>query len=110
MGYPSRSFFCDNGPEFKGGLLAEISKKTGVTIKLTPSYSPWSNGSIERKHSTIDLTIKKMMADNHKLTLEDTLQHAVWAKNMEIGRSGHSPFQLVYGRFPHIPGISVEVS
>ena len=59
LGYPSRSFFADNGTEFRKGFLEEISRKLNIKIKLTPSYSPWSNGGCEHRHGAIDLTIKK---------------------------------------------------
>ena len=106
MGYPTGYFFCDNGSEFKGNLLEAVAKKTGIKVKLTPSYSSWSNGGIERKHGSIDLTIKKMMEDDSKLKIDDALQHATWSRNMEIGKFGYSPYQLVYGKSPFLPGIS----
>ena len=106
MGYPSGYFFCDNGSEFKGNLLEGVAKKTGIKVKLTPSYSSWSNGGIERKHGAIDLTIKKLMEDDPQLKLEDALKHAIWSRNMEIGKFGFSPYQLAYGKSPFLPGIS----
>ena len=57
--YPSRSFFLDNGSEFKKNNLEEISRKTGIKLQLTPAYSPWSNGACERRHGNIDITVKK---------------------------------------------------
>ena len=106
LGYPSRSFFCDNGTEFRKEFLEEISRKLNVKINLTPSYSPWSNGGCERRHGAIDLTIKKMMDDDCDLKLEDALDHALWARNLEIGRHGLSPYQVVFGKSPVLPGIS----
>ena len=106
IGYPGKSWFCDNGNEFKKEHLEEISRKTGRKIELTPSHSPWSNGQCERRHAVIDMTIKKMMEDDPDLKLEDALEHAIWAKNMEIGRHGLSPYQVVYGKSPFLPGIS----
>ena len=106
MGYPSGYFFCDNGTEFKGNLIEAIAKKTGIKVKLTPSYSSWSNGGIERKHGAIDLTIKKMMEDDKDLNIEDALKHSVWSRNMEIGKFGFSPYQIAYGKSPFLPGIS----
>ena len=67
LGYPSRYFFCNNGKEFQGGILDTIFRKTRISVKQTPAYSPWSNGGIERKHGAINLTIKKMMEDDSSL-------------------------------------------
>ena len=106
MGYPKGYFFSDNGSEFKGNLIEAVAKKTGIKVKLTPSYSAWSNGGIERKHGAIDITIKKMMEDDSNMKIEDALTHAVWARNMEIGRFGFSPYQIAYGQSPFLPGIS----
>ena len=106
VGYPSRSFFLDNGTEFKKNNLEEVSRRLGIKLKLTPAYSPWSNGACERRHGTVDLTIKKLMDDDKTLSLKEALKHAIWAKNIEIGRHGMSPFQIIYGRSPTLPGVS----
>ena len=52
------------------------------------------------------MTVKKMMEDDANLKLEDALRHAVWSRNMEIGKFGFSPYQIVYGKSPFLPGIS----
>ena len=83
MGYPSNSFFVDNGGEFQGKGLEACAQRLGIMIKKTAAYAPWSNGSNERKHSTIDLTLKKMITDNPTAKIDDLLQHAVWSKNIE---------------------------
>ena len=106
IGYPGRSWFCDNGSEFRKEHLEEIARKTGRKIELTRSHSPWSNGQCERRHAVIDMTVKKLMEEDPDLKLEDALAHAIWAKNMEIGRHGLSPYQIVYGKSPFLPGIS----
>ena len=61
IGYPTGCFFADNEAEFKGNLLEAIAKRTGIEVKLSPSYSAWSNGGSQRKHGAVDLTIKKML-------------------------------------------------
>ena len=94
-GYPSKSFFADNGTEFKKKNLEEIARRIGIKICLTPSYLPWSNGVCERRHGTVDMVVRKLMEDDMNLKLEDALDHAIWAKNIEIGRHGKSPFQII---------------
>ena len=55
----------------------------------------------------IDLTAKKMMEEDKDLvSLSDALEHAVWSKNIEIGRHGMSPFQILYGKSPTLPGVN----
>ena len=46
------------------------------------------------------------MEDDQTISVEDALSHSVWARNCEVGRHGFSPFQLVFGKSPFIPGIS----
>ena len=106
VGYPSRSFYMDNGTEFKKNNLEEVSRRLGIKLQLTPAYSPWSNGACERRHGTVDLTAKKLMEEDKDLSLSDAIKHAVWAKNIEIGRHGMSPFQIIYGKSPTLPGVS----
>ena len=45
IGHPSKAFFADNGNEFKGRHLEEVCKRLNIKMKLTPSYSAWSNGA-----------------------------------------------------------------
>ena len=106
MGYPSRSFFADNGSEFKKSTLEDLSRRLGIKVQLSPSYSPWSNGGNERRHGAVNLTLKKLMEDDSSISLEDALQHALWARNMEIGRNGQSPYQVVLGKSPSLPGVT----
>ena len=58
-----------------------------------------------RRHGAIDLTVKKLMDDDDALQLYEALEHGLWARNMEIGRYGLSPYQVVFGKSPVLPGI-----
>ena len=49
LGYPTGGFFMDNGTEFKKNFVSDLARRLGVTVSLTPSYSPWSNGIAERR-------------------------------------------------------------
>ena len=42
----------------------------------------------------------------HKVMCHEALDYALFAKNMEPNNKGFSPFQVVYGTNPTIPGIS----
>ena len=50
--------------------------------------------------------LNKMMAHNKDLTIEDALDYATWVRNVEIRRHGLSPYQIVYGNSPFLPGIT----
>ena len=105
-GYPTKAFLADNGTEFSNKEVAALVKRIDIKLKLGPSYSPWSNGCCERRHSSIDLTLRKLLEDDDKLFLEEALDHSVWALNMEVGRNGDTPFKVMTGKTPGIPGIS----
>ena len=47
----------------------------------------------------------KMMASDPTLTEQNALDYALHARNMETNNKGYSPFQIVYGENPKIPGI-----
>ena len=83
-GLPTIGIFSDNGGEFKNKDMTEYSQKLGLKLYLTAAHSPFSNGSMERNHFTIDLTISKMMEDDNTLKLEDALRKAVYAYNCQI--------------------------
>ena len=57
-------------------------------------------------NGAVNLTVKKLLEDDKSLNLEDALQHALWARNMEIGRLGRSPYQIVLGKSPALPGLT----
>ena len=63
-GLPTIGIFSDNGGEFKNKDMTEYSQKLGLKLYQTAAHSPFSNGSMERNHFTIDLTISKMMEDD----------------------------------------------
>ena len=75
--------------------MTEYSQKLGLKLYLNAANSPFSNGSMERNHFTIDLTISEMMEDDNTLKLEDALRKAVYAYNCQIRKTGFSPNQIV---------------
>ena len=105
-GYPKKSFHADNGSEFNNAEFRALCRKAGITITFSPAYSPWSNGGCERRHAVVDSTIEKILEDNKDLSLQDAVNLACNARNVEIGPLGFSPQQLVYGEASVIPGIT----
>ena len=105
-GIPSKGIFADNGGEFKNPKMKEVSAKYGLSLSLTAGRSPWSNGKIEREHFTCDLIVEKLMEEDPKLKLDEAVSLAVYAKNLQINRTGFSPRQLMFGKQGVVPGIS----
>jgi hypothetical protein len=106
FGFPSVSFWADNGPEFKNGELEEYASKAGFTIKFGPNYLPWCNGLNERNHYSVDMTVKKIMEVDKKLTLQKAVEMAAWTHNTNTNVLGYDLMSLVTGKSVIIPGIS----
>jgi hypothetical protein len=51
--------------------------------------------------------VEKKMMESPKIKLQDAIDQATWARNsLIIPHLGFSPFQMVYGRNPSLPGVS----
>merc|ERR1711905_8676 len=106
VGYPTVGWWSDNGGEFRNSKMEEYVAKLGLTIKFTPSYSPWSNGINERNHYSCDVIVKKIQEENSKVTLQEAVSMASWTHNTNVNTHGYSPLQLVTGKSIVLPGLS----
>ena len=104
LGAP-RKFLCDNGGEFANNTLLDLCKNMNIEVMHTAAYAPFSNGVCERNHAIIDDMVYKIKAEQPDLDLEIAVAWAVNAKNCLQMVGGFSPYQLVYGRNPRLPGI-----
>ena len=104
-GIPQK-FLFDNGGEFNNGEVLDLAEKHGMKMHgVTAAHSPFSNGLCEKNHEIVDRIMEKMMADDKAIKEEDALDNALFVKNLEPNNKGFSPFQIVYGTNPTIPGI-----
>ena len=90
-GHPTRGFFSDNGGEFLNEDLIDFAASLNISIKMTSASSPWSNGSCERAHATVDKIVEKMLEDDPKIGLQKAVDWACFVKNTEINKTGFSP-------------------
>ena len=105
-GYPTVGFYADNGGEFKNYKMEEFTSKLGIKVEFSPAYSPWSNGINERNHYSADVAVKKIMEEDKKITLQDTVRMAGWTHNTNVNTLGFTPLQLVTGKNVTFPGVS----
>jgi hypothetical protein len=106
-GIPEKYFHTDNGGEFFNAKLLNLCQEAGIKLKKTASFSPQQNGLNERNHGVTDLMIEKIRRDEPKLTMQEAVYKATWARNSLINaQRGFSPFQLVFGRSPTLQGAS----
>ena len=100
-------FLVDNGGEFNNPETIDLAEKNGINIQgVTAAHSPFSNGLCEKNHEVCDRSMAKIKAGNSKLNDQEALEYALFAKNAEPNNKGFSPFQIVYGTNPTIPGIT----
>jgi hypothetical protein len=106
-GLPEKYFFSDNGGEFVIETLKNYLQQAGIRIKTTGSFSPQQNGVNERNHSSADILVTKFRAEYPKMSLQEAVHRAAYARNCDISATrGFSAFQMVYGRNPGILGLS----
>ena len=98
------AFLSDNGGEFSNSKFREMCEKFNINVKTTAAESPWSNGICERHNKVLADNIMKIIAEN-KCGLDIAVCWAINAKNSLQNVHGYSPFQLVFGQNPRLPGI-----
>ena len=87
----------DNGGEFCGNEMVQFLAKTNTVHKVTPPYTPASNGKIERVHALVDLNMTNLMQGDPDLSEDQALAWSVFAYNSVEMSSGFAPVQLVFG-------------
>ena len=94
-----RSILTDNGLEFCNKEVNDLCEMLGITHRTTASYSPYSNGLVEKHNDLLGRILKKVKADL-KVDTEIALCWALQAKNSLLNKAGFSPSQLAFGRTP----------
>ena len=86
--------------------MREYARKVGISLRMTPSYSPFANGGNERNHFTVERTIAKVRLDDPTISLEEAVHKSCFWKNAERNKSGYSSQQLMFGKRTILPGIN----
>ena len=102
------SFHMDNGGEFTGEEVMEMASKLGVKVNTTAANSPFSNGLCERNHAVVDCMLEKLQHEHPSVPFETLLSWACTVKNYMSMHAGYSPYQIVFGRNPSLPGFEDE--
>ncbi|OMJ26426.1 Retrovirus-related Pol polyprotein from transposon [Smittium culicis] len=102
-GAPSE-ILSDRGPQFSSIVLKKYLKIQQIKHQFTSAYHPQSNGKTERANGVIGKAITKLSIKD-KSKWDDFLDLAVWATRIRSHSiTGISPYFLVYGIEPRIPG------
>ena len=102
---PPQRILSDNGGEFVSYAFESLCESFDIKQQTTAAEAPFSNGVCERHNSLIGDMTEKVFHDV-KCPLNVALMWAVHAKNTLINIHGFSPYQLVFGTNPNIPGVS----
>lgn len=96
----------DRGANFTSGLVDEYVKRLNIKHSLTSAYHPRTNSKVERYNGTIKQMLRKYVAGSiHRW--DDFVDVALWASRIWVNSTtGYSPYFLVYGREPTLPGDS----
>ncbi|CDH56331.1 predicted protein [Lichtheimia corymbifera JMRC:FSU:9682] len=94
----------DRGANFMSGVLANYLGRLKVKHKLTSAFHPRTNAKAERTNGIIKQMIRKYVHGRiHKW--DDFIQPAIFACRIRKHRTtGFSPYYLVYGQEPKLPG------
>ena len=99
-----RSGLCDDlhsdqGQEFDGKLIRELCTMWGIHKTRTCSFTPWSNGMVERSNQTIKGILRQMSTEERTGTWVDRLPFVRLALNCTVHSStGMTPFKLWMAR------------
>lgn len=106
VGYGSpEEILIDNGGEFTAEEIKEVTSVLNIKVNTTAANSPFSNGVCERNHAVVDSMLLKLQAEHPEMSLDDLLSWACTAKNSLCMFAGFSPYQIVFGKNPTLPGL-----
>ena len=105
VGFPTTGFFADNRGEFANIKHEKITSKLGLMVRFGPTYSPWSNGLNEKKTSSVDVTMEKMIEDMKMLLTDALVKAPAWTHNTSVNKLGFLPLQIVLGKAVILSGL-----
>ncbi len=100
-GYPE-SLHSDQGTQFTSELMKQVARLHDIVLTHTPAYNPKSN-LVERAHRDMKDCLRAMHIEEG-LDWEECLPQVLFAmRTTECRMTGYTPYQLMFGRDPIIP-------
>ncbi|KAJ1142593.1 hypothetical protein NDU88_008907, partial [Pleurodeles waltl] len=88
------------GTPFMSTLMKQVCKTLGIAQIRTSVYHPQTDGLVERYNRTIKTLLRKTINETGK-DWDQKLPLVLYAiRTHEQASTGHSPFELVFGRQP----------
>lgn len=109
FGIPVR-LISDNGKHFEGHGWRDIERHLWFRHVRTAAYAPWSNGAVERIHSTLKATLTKFCLNNNARWAEMLPQIAYAANSTVHTAHGVTPHEVMFGWIPRLPFEGVHKS
>jgi transposase InsO family protein len=96
----------DNGSEFKNTRIEDLCDDLGIGHQFSPTYTPQSNGVVERKNRTLIDMARSMLSEYNvsHLFWSEAINTACYYSNRLYchGKLGKTPYELLNGRKPNI--------
>ena len=104
----------DRGSNFTASLWQNMLADLNIEIKHSAMYRPQSMGMLERSHGPLKQSLKAALLENADFHQEKWIDHLPWillGKNSAYQEDiKASPFQLLYGFCPTLPGQILDAS
>ncbi|CAH1716191.1 unnamed protein product [Aphis gossypii] len=97
-------FSSDRGTHFKNKLVNDICNNLGIKQVLSTSYSPQSQGLVEKINGVLTTSLKNYIEDNNQSRWSYYLPYVTLSYNATPQTSTkYSPFYLMHGFEPYFP-------
>ncbi|KAE9544226.1 hypothetical protein AGLY_001405 [Aphis glycines] len=99
-----RQFSSDRGTHFKNQMVNEVCENLGIKQILSTSYSPQTQGFVEKINDVLCNSIKNYIDDNNQSRWSYYLPYVTLSYNATPQTSTkYSPFYLMHGFEPYFP-------
>lgn len=106
---PPDEILTDNGSQFTSQVSLDALQALGIGAHRTSGYRPNANGMCERMNKSIIERLSKACS-GQPLIWDQWLPQVVWAMRAKCASATQmSPFELLYGRAPRLPGDPVPL-
>ena len=99
----------DRGPQFVGQWWRTMCARVGIRHAFSQAYRPQANGRAEIAGKTLKNLMRKVW-EEHAINWVEALPRILRMYHDMPGESGHSPFQIMFGRDRHLPGVPLPLA
>jgi len=98
----------DQGTNFMSRCVAEFNRRLLINHKRTTAYHPRSNGAVERVNKNVVSLIRKCLMSSQGEWEQYISKVVFTCRVVKHASTGFSPFEVLFGREPRLPGDSVN--